>query len=182
MKKAISTLIPLAFLTACGGHAPSDVLDTGGIEQYVATITGTEGNEDVHGVVTFRRSGSNVEVSAHIEGLSPNQRHGFHIHQYGDCSDPAAESAGGHFNPTGSRHGGRGHDERHAGDLGNLEADAQGIGRLEFEDDKLTLDGAQSIIGRGVVIHTQADDYETQPTGDAGGRIGCGVIGVSERS
>lgn len=183
MKKILSTLVPLALLSACGGaHTASDVLDTGGIQEYVATIVGTEGNDGVEGIVTFRRSGSQVSVTAHIEGLEPNQRHGFHIHQYGDCSSADATSAGGHFNPTGSRHGGRHDDERHAGDLGNLESNGQGVGRLEFEDDKLTLDGEQSILGRGVIVHAQADDYETQPTGDAGGRIGCGVIGVAQQN
>ena len=178
MKRFICAAIPLFVLAACGGqdHPVPEI----GIELYTATIVPTEGNS-AEGTVTFRRTGDGIAVIANVEGLDPNSRHGFHIHQYGDCTSADASSAGGHFNPTGARHGGRHSDERHVGDLGNLEANDSGVATLEYIDDKLTMDGRHTILGRGVIVHADPDDYETQPTGDAGGRIGCGVIGVAER-
>lgn len=177
MKRFIYAAIPFFVLGACG--AQEQVSDTG-VEFYTATISPTEGN-DTQGTVTFRRTGDGIAVVANIENLEPNSRHGFHIHQYGDCTAPDATSAGGHYNPTQERHGGRQADERHVGDLGNLESNDRGIANLEYIDDKLTMDGAHTILGRGIIVHAGEDDYETQPTGDAGGRIGCGVIGVAER-
>lgn len=178
MKRALLAAIPALVLTACGQHevVPHEM----GVEVFTATVVATEGNR-AEGAVTFRRTGGGIAVTAQIEGLEPNGRHGFHIHQYGDCTAPDATSAGGHFNPTGERHGGRHDDERHIGDLGNLEADSQGVATLEYIDNRLSMDGGHSILGRGVIVHAQPDDYETQPTGDAGARIGCGVIGVAER-
>lgn len=177
MKRFIFAAIPFFVLGACG--AQEQVPDTG-VESYTATISPTEGN-NTQGTVTFRRTGDGIAVVANIENLDANSRHGFHIHQYGDCTAPDATSAGGHFNPTQERHGGRQADERHAGDLGNLEANEQGVANLEYIDDKLTMDGDHTILGRGIIVHAGADDYETQPTGDAGSRLGCGVIGVAER-
>ncbi|MCC5879907.1 MAG: superoxide dismutase family protein [Idiomarina sp.] len=178
MKRFLSVLIPTLALTACGGQNPT--VAESGVELFTSTIVPTEGNS-AEGVVTFRRTGDGIAVVAHIEGLEPNTRHGFHIHQYGDCTASDGSSAGGHFNPTGERHGGRHDDERHVGDLGNLESNDSGVASLEYIDDRLSMDGRYTILGRGVIVHAQADDYETQPTGDAGGRIGCGVIGVAER-
>jgi Cu-Zn family superoxide dismutase len=102
--------------------------------------------------------------------------HGFHIHEKGDCSAADASSAGGHFNPTGKPHGGPDSDARHAGDFGNIEADATGNARYSRTFSDLTLDGESSIIGKAIIVHQKADDLKTQPSGDAGGRIGCGVI------
>lgn len=178
MKRIALAAVPLFVVAACSQEAP--VLHETGVETFTATVVPTEGNR-AEGVVSFRRTGDGIAITAQIEGLEPNSRHGFHIHQYGDCTSPDAESAGGHFNPTGERHGGRHDDERHLGDLGNLEADSQGVATLEYIDERLSMDGPHSILGRGVIVHAQPDDYETQPTGDAGARIGCGVIGVAER-
>lgn len=179
MKRTLFAAIPFFALTACG--QPEVVPHETGVEVFTATIVATEGHR-AEGVVNFRRSGDGIVVSATVEGLEPNNRHGFHIHQFGDCTAPDATSAGGHFNPTGERHGGRHSEERHLGDLGNLEANDQGVAVLEYIDERLSMEGVQSILGRGIIVHAQADDYETQPTGDAGGRIGCGVIGVAERN
>ena len=116
---------------------------------------------------------------ADITGLKPG-KHGFHIHEFGDCSDKEAKSAGGHYNPTKHEHAGPDAPMHHMGDLGNIEADASGKAHLEMKDKDLKLSGENSIIGYGVIVHEKADDLKTQPTGDAGGRVACGVIGVAK--
>ena len=161
------------------GH-PINAADMGAdVKEAIAVVHGTKGNEKVHGTVKFTDTGRGVKVVAHVEGLTPNGTHGFHIHEFGDCSAPDATSAGGHFNPTGAQHGAPGANA-HVGDMGNLKADAQGIGHLELTLPHATITGKNGIIGRGVIVHAKADDLRTQPTGDAGGRIGCGVIGAAQ--
>ncbi len=140
----------------------------------VAQMNPTEGNT-AHGTVTFTEVEGGIRVVAHFENV-PEGPHGFHIHEYGDCSAPDATSAGGHFNPEGVEHAGREAEKRHVGDLGNITANAEGIATAEFVDDMLTFDGEHSIIGKGVILHAEADDLTTQPTGAAGARIACGVI------
>lgn len=178
MKRISLAALPLLVLAACSQQPP--VLHETGVEVFTATIMPTQGNQ-AEGVVTFRRTGDGIGVTAHIEGLQPNTQHGFHIHQFGDCTAPDGTSAGGHFNPTGERHGGRHDHERHIGDMGNLESNSEGVATLEYIDPRLEMDGHNSILGRGMIVHSQADDYTTQPTGDAGARIGCAVIGVADR-
>jgi len=144
----------------------------------VAVLHPTEGNE-VHGIVTFTKEEGWVRVVADIEGLTTG-KHGFHIHEFGDCSSPDGKSAGGHFNPEGKQHGGPDGAERHVGDLGNIEADDSGKAHYNRVDSHVALGGANSIIGRGVIIHAKADDMTSQPTGAAGARLACGVIGVAK--
>ena len=144
----------------------------------IAVLHPTEGS-NVHGIVTFTKSGETMKVVADLTGLTPG-KHGFHIHEYGDCSSPDAKSAGGHFNPTNSPHAGHDAAQRHVGDMGNIEADASGKAHLELSDNLMTMSGEKSIIGRGVIVHEKADDLHSQPTGDAGGRVACGVIGVAK--
>ncbi len=148
------------------------------INKAVCVLHPTEGN-NVSGTVTFTSSGSGVKVVADLQGLAPG-KHGFHIHQYGDCSAPDGTSAGGHFNPEGVNHGGPDADVRHVGDLGNVEADADGNAHLELEDQMLSFSGPHSIIGRGIIVHAGEDDLTSQPTGDAGARVACGVIGIAD--
>jgi Cu-Zn family superoxide dismutase len=148
------------------------------ITKAVAVLGSTEGNS-VRGVVTFTKDGDGVKVSAHIEGLKPGS-HGFHIHEFGDCSAKDGASAGGHYNPATMAHGARDASPRHIGDLGNIEAGADGVAHVEFSDPMLKLDGPQTILGRGVIVHANPDDFKTQPTGNAGGRQACGVIGVGK--
>lgn len=148
------------------------------VEQAICVLHPTEGN-DVRGTVTFTRNGSSIKVEAELEGLTPG-KHGFHIHEKGDCSAADATSAGGHFNPDDSDHGGPNDQERHVGDLGNIEAGEDGRATLQMEDSVITFSGANSIIGRAVVVHADEDDLTSQPTGNAGGRLACGVIGVVE--
>lgn len=138
------------------------------------TLASTQGNH-ARGTVTFTQDGKGVKVVGSFTGLNLGE-HGFHIHEKGDCSAPDAASAGGHFNPVPHNHGARDAAERHVGDLGNLKADPYGLARVDFVDEKISLDGPNSIIGKAVIVHEKADDFTTQPTGNAGGRLACGVI------
>lgn len=131
----------------------------------------------VTGIVDFSLSGDQVEVFAEVNGLPPNSIHGFHIHERGDCSAPDATSAGAHFNPGGAPHGAPDHGEHHAGDLPNLKADGDGVAHLRFRTRALTIDnGPNGILGRAVIVHRDADDYASQPAGNSGPRIACGLI------
>ncbi len=142
----------------------------------IAVLMPAQG-KNVRGTIRFTQQADGVRVVADVTGLQPNSRHGFHVHEKGDLSAPDYTSAGGHFNPEGHPHGAREAQERHAGDFGNLEADADGRARMDFVDTKISLHGKTSIIGRAVIVHEKADDLTSQPTGDAGGRIAGGVVG-----
>jgi superoxide dismutase, Cu-Zn family len=144
----------------------------------IAVLHPTTGSS-VAGTATFTVAGDEVKVVADLTGLTPG-KHGFHIHEFGDCSAPDAKSAGGHFNPGNHQHGAPDATDRHAGDLGNIEADASGKAHLELTDKVMKLTGSDSIVGHAVIVHEKADDLKTQPTGDAGGRLACGVIGVAK--
>ena len=135
------------------------------------------GSADVRGTVTFTPVADGVQVHAELTGLTPG-KHGFHIHEFGDCSAADASSAGAHFNPTNQPHAGPDAAARHEGDMGNVEADASGNAKLDYVDHQISLaNDAKSAIGRSVVVHAKPDDLKTQPSGDAGGRVACGVIG-----
>ena len=131
----------------------------------------------VSGKVVFTKAGKGIKVVADIEGLTEGN-HGFHIHACGDCSSVDGLSAGGHFNPDNEMHGAPGDSMRHAGDLGNIVADKSGKAHLEYTYYDISFDGPHSIIGRSVIVHKNADDMKTQPTGNAGARVACGVIGI----
>jgi Cu-Zn family superoxide dismutase len=161
-------------LLAENSQEPIKQIQTLPVKNAFAVINPTKGNI-VCGVVHFRKVDGGVEIRAIIDGLTPG-KHGFHIHEFGDCSAPDAASAGGHFNPTNEMHGGPDHSRRHAGDLGNLVANENGHAVYERIDSIINLNGPNSIVGRSVIIHSMPDDYTTQPTGNAGGRVGCGVI------
>lgn len=159
-------------------HGKHNVMQSSASTKAVAVLHATRGNS-ASGVVWFESIQGGTRVIAHISGLSPG-KHGFHIHEYGDCTADDATSAGGHFNPTNMPHSMPSSDKRHVGDLGNVEADAQGNAHLDYVDPMLSFTGSLSIIGRGVIVHEKEDDLKTQPTGDAGGRLACGVIGVAK--
>jgi Cu-Zn family superoxide dismutase len=144
----------------------------------VAVIHPTEGNT-VSGVVTFAQTATGVHIEAHLSGLTPGS-HGFHIHEFGDCSAPDGTSAGGHFNPDGAPHAGPTDAARHVGDMGNIEAGADGTATLAMDDNMMSFDGPHGIIGRGIIVHANADDLTSQPSGNAGPRVACGVIGVAQ--
>jgi len=139
------------------------------------TLAATSGST-VNGTVTFTTvAAGGVEITANIAGLSPGD-HAFHIHEKGDCSAPDATSAGDHFNPNSHPHGAPESKERHAGDLGNLSAGPDGKATMKFVMKDIALDGgALSIVGKAFIVHEKHDDF-TQPAGNAGGRIACGVI------
>lgn len=149
------------------------------VKEAVAVVHGTQGNEKVMGVVKFMDTGNGVKVTADIDGLAPDSEHGFHIHQFGDCTDPKGLSTGGHYNPEGHQHGKPGDAMSHVGDMGNIKADDKGHAHVEVTLPAATISGKNGILGRGVIVHANADKF-TQPVGDAGGRIGCGVIGIAQ--
>jgi len=161
-------LVGAVFITGCqtSGHEHG--------RHAMAQLNPASGSK-VQGMVHFTETAKGVHVVASISGLTPGL-HGFHIHEKGDCSKPDATSAGGHFNPTGTKHGAPTDAERHAGDFGNITADASGNAKFETTDNHITFDGPNSIIGRGVIVHANPDDMTTQPTGNAGGRVACGNI------
>lgn len=131
----------------------------------------------VTGNATFTERADKVLVSVKVSGLKPNSAHGFHVHEKGDCSSADAMSAGGHFNPDGHPHGDPARQKRHAGAMMNLVADAKGEAATTFAVDTIRVDdGKYGILNRALVIHTNPDDYVSQPVGNAGGRIACGII------
>jgi Cu-Zn family superoxide dismutase len=148
------------------------------VTRAVAVLHPTQGNK-AEGTVWFAVGGGGVTVKASLKGLAAGA-HGFHVHEFGDCTAPDAASAGGHFNPTGEPHGAPTDAHRHAGDLGNVQATADGTATLEWTDPKMKLDSPDGVIGRGVIVHSNPDDLKTQPTGNAGGRVACGVVGVAK--
>lgn len=129
----------------------------------------------VSGKVTLTETNGRLRVEAQVAGLTPGE-HGFHIHEVGDCSAPDASSAKGHFNPAGKAHGHHAGSERHGGDMPNLVASASGEARFSGEIEGLSLSGMTGVVGRSVVIHADPDDYKSQPAGNSGKRIACGVI------
>jgi Cu-Zn family superoxide dismutase len=174
MKNTVS-IISIALLAAgCAsmGGAPEG-------PKASASLAPTKGNT-ASGTVTFVQAGDVVRVSGTISGLKPNAEHGFHVHEKGDCSSGDGMSAGGHFNPAGKGHGHHGGMERHAGDMPNLVADAYGKATFSIETKGITVgSGATDIIGKGLVVHRDPDDYKSQPAGNAGPRIACAVIAKS---
>ncbi len=171
MKRILLLVVAASLVGTLGAFA-------GDITKAIAVLHPTQGSS-VGGTVTFTADGDTMKVVADLTGLTAG-KHGFHIHEFGDCSDPKAASAGGHFNPANHQHGAPDATDRHAGDLGNIEADASGKAHLEMTDQMMKLSGADSIVGHAVIVHEKADDLKTQPTGDAGGRLACGVIGIAK--
>jgi len=140
-----------------------------------ATLAPTQGSQTT-GTVTFREIDGGVEITASLAGLSPGE-HGFHVHEKGDCSAPDASSAGSHYNPTGQPHGAPDAAQHHAGDFGNVTAGADGTASKTLVMEGVTLgEGDTSLAGKAVIVHEKRDDLTSQPTGDAGGRLACGVI------
>ena len=149
---------------------------TGSGPKATANLEPTKGS-NVRGKVDFVQAGSKVKVTANVTGLRPGGEFGFHIHEAGDCSSGDGMSAKGHFNPYGKPHGHPSSGERHGGDLPSLRADNSGNANTTFEVDVITVGpGPASIVGRGLIVHAQPDDYKTQPTGNAGARSACAVI------
>jgi Cu-Zn family superoxide dismutase len=142
----------------------------------VAELRPTKGNA-ASGTATFIQVGDKVRVHAMVSGLNPGLEHGLHVHEVGDCGSGDGMSTKGHFNPYGKPHAHFSTSERHAGDLPALKADAGGRAEITVELDVITVAaGPSSVVGRGLIVHAQPDDYRTQPTGNAGARLACAVI------
>jgi Cu-Zn family superoxide dismutase len=166
-----------AVLFGCAGMSNVRVGVDTKVSEAVAVLRPAEG-QAVHGTVSFIQEGRDVRVVAEIRGLTPG-KHGIHIHEFGDITSADGTSVGGHLNPRNKPHGGPDTEERHIGDLGNVEADRNGVARYNRIDTVISLDGPNAIVGRSVVIKAGPDDFKTQPGGGAGARIAWGVIGIA---
>jgi len=165
MRQLLVLAFSVLFLTACAAKGPV----------AESMLQPTKGNTAA-GTMTFAQQDDKVLIRGQFTGLTPGA-HGFHIHDKGDCSAPDGTSAGGHFNPFAKHHGDPARPDHHAGDLPMLVAGADGQARFEALMDGISLEvGPGNILGRGVVIHAQPDDFTTQPAGNSGPRVACGVI------
>jgi Cu-Zn family superoxide dismutase len=170
-------------LSACATTPPAmpaaSSASTSTARMAVANLTPASGSL-VSGKLMVMPMGNGVHVSGDIGGLAPGSSHGFHIHETGDCSAADAASAGGHFNPTANPHGKAEAGAHHAGDIDNIVADASGVAHVNAHVMGVSLGGgaANDIAGRAFVVHAASDDYATQPSGNSGARIACGVVTV----
>lgn len=192
----ISLCAAAALLTACGkkenaadtASAPTAAAapvpaeapppaETPPAPAVAAQLTPTQGNT-AGGDLTLTAEGETVHVTGTLQGLKPNSEFGFHIHEKGDCSSPDASSAGGHFNPTNTQHGDPQGAMHHGGDMLNAKSDAQGMAQVDVVASGVSLTSGQpdDVHGKAIVLHEKRDDYKTQPSGDSGKRIACGVI------
>jgi Cu-Zn family superoxide dismutase len=161
------TLLLFALLTACASMSTSP--------SAAATLSSTSGSTAAGTVQLTQLSDGSVRVTVDLTGVPPGV-HGFHIHDKGDCGDNG-NAAGGHFNPAATAHGAPSADLHHAGDFGNVTADPDGRVHLEFTTRSVTVDaGPNSAVGHAVILHANPDDLVTQPTGNAGPRIACGIV------
>lgn len=141
----------------------------------IAKLIAPEGSA-LKGNIHFREIDGKLHIESNVDGIKMGP-HGFHIHEVGDCTAKDFSSAKGHFNPEQTSHGSHHGAPRHAGDLGNLVADNQDMVRSKVTIEGITLgEGPQSIVGRSVIIHEKEDDLKSQPAGNAGARIACGVV------
>nr|WP_275113392.1 superoxide dismutase family protein [Rhodanobacter denitrificans] len=145
-----------------------------------AELEATAGNQ-ARGWIKLANTHDGVHLRGEVDGLRAGSIHGFHVHEKGDCSAADASSAGGHFNPGGQPHGKVAHGSHHAGDMDNIIADARGRARVDIHLEGVSLASgmANSIAGRAIVVHAAPDDYRSQPAGNAGARLACGVISVN---
>ncbi len=160
------------------GQMKHETMDQHAVLKAIVVLQPTKGST-VMGIVRFEVVDNGIRVVADITGLAPG-KHGFHIHEFGDCSSIDGSSAGGHFNPSGMPHSMPSSTNRHVGDLGNIVADSTGTAHLDYVDGMISFSGPLSVIGRGVIVHEKEDDLKTQPTGNAGARLACGVIGIAK--
>lgn len=184
---AALVMAPFLGLAGCASQppaairpAPSPAAAVSTARQAVANLASASGSL-VSGRLLLQPMGDGVHITGEIGGLPPGSSHGFHIHEKGDCSAVDASSAGGHFNPGAQPHGRAGHGAHHAGDNDNLVADASGVAHVNAHVAGVTLGGGASndIAGRALIVHAAADDYASQPAGNAGVRVACGVIRVT---
>ncbi len=161
--------------------APTTAPISNGTQQAAARAHATlqpSSGSDVGGQLAFVATGDGVHITGRITGLKPDSTHGFHIHEHGNCSAPDAASAGGHFNPQNQPHGQPSQGPRHAGDLPNQHANDQGVATVDVttHDISLGTGNANDALDGAIIVHAQADDYSSQPSGNSGARVACGVI------
>lgn len=199
---AIASLIAALLIVACGrkddaaavADAPPPAGDSGSVAntttpqttasaettaEAVVRLSPTQGNT-ANGGLKLTAAGTGVFVSGMVQGLKPDGEFGFHFHEKGDCSAPNAASAGEHFNPGNQQHGNPRTQPHHAGDMLNVKSDAQGVATVSIDNADVSLQtGAPNdILGKALVMHAKPDDYQTQPSGDSGDRIACGVVAI----
>jgi Cu-Zn family superoxide dismutase len=185
---ALGLLSAALFMGGCeamGDHAHhADMWAS--LKKAVAVLEPT-GTNNVHGTITFEDMGNHVHVSGSVTGLAPNSVHGFHIHQFGDISSTDGSSAGPHYNPGGTahQHGDLNAANAHAGDFGNITADASGTAKVDLMVHSISIAGVKNpIIGRAIVVHANRDDFTQSPPsatpGNSGARIAVGVIGIAK--
>jgi Cu-Zn family superoxide dismutase len=191
MKTTFIALCAAVALSACSKREePPTAMGTGAAPPATAPVDGapptpaaavllapTQGNTASGSLAVSAEAGS-VRLAGSLQGLAPDAEFGFHIHEKGDCSAPDASSAGGHFNPSNAAHGDPQGSAHHAGDMLNVKSDAQGVAQVDVQASGVTLNGGQptDVLGKAVVLHEKADDYASQPAGNSGARIACGVI------
>lgn len=169
----------LGTLCGCDGADAQDRDREVSLVERATAVLVPVGDSGVEGTVKLEQTADGVHVTGRITGLTPGL-HGFHVHEYGDLSNrETGKSAGGHFAPRGHAHGRPTDDVRHVGDLGNIEANAEGVAVIDLVDDTIRLNGPFSILGRALVVHSGEDKF-TQPSGDAGDRVAFGVIGTAQ--
>jgi Cu-Zn family superoxide dismutase len=174
--KMMTWILVVLLVSGMNGFSQMNMgkMSMGNVEKAICILYPTQGN-NVSGTITFTQTEKGVRVVANLQGLSKG-KHGFHIHEFGDCNSADAMSAGGHYNPEGKSHGAPMDMSRHMGDMGNIEADESGKAHLEYTDAVIKLNGPNSIVGKSVIVHKGADDLKSQPSGNAGPRVACGVI------
>ncbi len=188
MKYLVSTCVAAALLVGCGERNQSESPAASSVPAASAPpappsagasaqLAPTQGNTAT-GSLAITASQNSVHLSGSVQGLAPDAEFGFHIHEKGDCSAPDASSAGAHFNPSNAQHGNPAGETHHAGDMFNAKSDTQGVARIEVDVTGVTLGDGQppDVLGKAVVMHEKPDDYATQPSGNSGARIACGVI------
>ncbi len=174
------TGISLTLVSCERAQQHTGVMSTPMAKQAIATI-GPASDSSVTGMAIFTQNGDQITLTIEIQNASPGI-HAVHIHESGDCSSPDGTSAGGHWNPTGVAHGKWGEGEFHLGDIGNITVGEDGTGSIELTTDlwEIGTGSDVDVVGRGIIVHAGADDFTSQPSGDAGARIGCGAIALAE--
>ena len=186
MRIALMAVATAVFLTACGTAPPPkpaepEVPTTSTAKQAVVNLASASGSL-VSGKATLVPMSDGVHITGTVGGLPPNSTHGFHVHEKGDCSAADASSAGPHFNPFAAAHGKAESGAHHAGDMDNVVANAEGVVNVNVHVRGVTLGGGavNDIAGRALVVHAAPDDYSSQPAGNAGARVACGVITITQ--